>query len=208
MKKPAHKYRIVPALAAAAAAIIGYVVAGQPAPLNTVALNFASPALAAGEGDLFKPIAKVLRDPRCMNCHPVGDRPRQGDERHFHLQNVQRGEDGLGFVNLRCTACHRDENNGYSQVPGAPNWHLAPLSMGWEGLDDAALCTTLKDTSKNGGKDVPALIEHMSNDQLVLWGWAPGGHRKPVSTPHDEFIKQLNAWAGAGAPCPAAATEN
>jgi hypothetical protein len=166
--------------------------------------QFVMPALAAaGEGDLFKPITAVLRDPRCMNCHPVGNRPRQGDDRHPHLQNVTRGVDDMGFVNLRCPACHRDENNTYSGVPGAPNWHLAPLSMGWEGLDDTQLCTVLKDKSKNGGRDVAALVEHMSSDKLVLWGWAPGGARKPVSTPHDQFVKELHAWAGAGAPCPA-----
>jgi hypothetical protein len=152
--------------------------------------------------ELFKPIATVLRDPRCMNCHPVGDRPHQGDDRHVHLQNVTRGVDDMGFVNLRCSACHRDENNGYSSVPGAPNWHLAPLSMGWEGLNDAQLCAVLKDKAKNGDRDVAALVEHMSSDKLVLWGWSPGGTRNPVSTPHDEFVKQLNAWASAGAPCP------
>ena len=140
-----------------------------------------------------------------MNCHPRDDRPRQGDDRHQHLQNVVRGQDNLGFVNARCTACHRDENNGYSGVPGAPNWHLAPLSMGWQGLNDAELCATLKDESKNGGKNIAALVAHMSNDKLVLWGWAPGGRREPVSTPHPQFVTELKAWAAAGAPCPVAA---
>ena len=152
---------------------------------------------------LFAPIAEVLRHPRCLNCHPRDDRPRQGDDGHFHLQNVTRGPDDLGFVNLRCNACHRDENNDYSGVPGAPSWHLAPLSMGWAGLDDADLCTTLKDQKKNGGKDVAALVEHMAADKLVLWGWAPGGQRAPVSTPHAKFVERLKAWQAADAPCPA-----
>jgi len=157
---------------------------------------------ATANGALFKPIADVLRHPRCMNCHPRDDRPRQGDDRHPHLQNIVRGEDNLGFVNARCTACHRDENNAYSGVPGAPSWHLAPASMGWQGLADAELCTTLKDESKNGGKDVAALVKHMEDDKLVLWGWAPGAKRQPVSTPHAQFVSQLKAWESAGAPCP------
>lgn len=157
---------------------------------------------AAEGGALFKPIAEVLRHPRCMNCHPRDDRPRQGEDRHVHLQNVVRGVDGMGFTNMRCTTCHRDENNDFSGVPGAPTWHLAPLSMGWDGLDDAALCTTLKDKSKNGDRDVAALITHMTDDKLVLWGWNPGGDLKPVPTPHAEFVKQLKAWESAGAPCP------
>ncbi len=75
--------------------------------------------------------------------------------------------------------------------------------MGWQGLNDAELCTTLTDKSKNGGKDIAALVEHMTSDKLVLWGWEPGGKRAPVQTPHPAFVEQLKAWAAAGAPCPA-----
>jgi hypothetical protein len=176
----------------------------------TRGVNFAfpitTPANAApASGDLFAPIAVVLNHPRCMNCHPRDDRPRQGEDGHKHLQNIVRGEDNMGFVNGRCTACHRDENNDFSGVPGAPTWHLAPVSMGWQGLTDSQLCAVLKDETKNGGKNVAALVTHMTDDKLVLWGWAPGGTRAPVSTPHPEFVGQLNAWAAAGAPCPAAA---
>ena len=174
----------------------------------TVQLNAAEPPPPApekavtGKGELFAPIASVLRQPRCMNCHPRDDRPRQGDDRHKHLQNVTRGPDDMGFVNLRCNACHRDENNVHSGVPGAPTWHLAPQSQGWQGLSDAELCITLKDQSKNGGKDVAKLVDHMTNDKLVLWGWEPGADRAPVTPPHPEFVKYLVAWAEAGAPCP------
>ncbi len=166
-------------------------------------LLLSTPALAAESSDLFAPISVVLNHPRCMNCHPRDDRPRQSNDRHEHLQNVVRGDDGLGFVNMRCTSCHREENNSNSGVPGAPLWHLAPLSMGWQGLNDAELCTTLKDEKLNGGKNVAALIAHMEKDKLVLWGWEPGGKRDPVSTPHATFVTQLKAWAAAGSPCPA-----
>ncbi len=169
-------------------------------PLKTEAPENA--AAKSDDGALFKPVAAVLRHPRCMNCHPRDDHPRQGDDRHKHLQNIVRGPDGLGFVNARCNACHRDENNEYSGVPGAPTWHLAPLSQGWQGLNDADLCTTLIDEKRNGGKNIEALVEHMAHDKLVLWGWAPGGDRAPVSTPHPQFVTELKAWASAGAPCP------
>lgn len=192
--------RLLPIAAAALAAIAGFLFAPEPARAPRVLI---ATAAAANNGALFAPIAAVLRHPRCLNCHPRDDRPRQGDDGHIHLQNVTRGPDDLGFVNLRCTACHRDENNEYSGVPGAPTWHLAPLSMGWAGLDDADLCVTLKDRKKNGGKDVAALVEHMAADKLVLWGWSPGAKRAPVSTPHAEFVKQLKAWQAADAPCPA-----
>ena len=190
----------VSALVAAGFMIGGFLMGWEKGSITTS--QIVSQAQAAGGGELFAPVAQVLRHPRYMNCHPRGDRPRQTDNRHIHLQNVVRGVDGMGFVNARCNACHRDENNAHSGVPGAPNWHLAPLSMGWEGLDDHALCTTLKDEKANGGKSISALVEHMEKDALVLWGWTPGGDRAPVSTPHPEFMTKLKAWAGAGAPCP------
>src|SRR5688572_11603649 len=39
---------------------------------------------------------RVFMHPRCMNCHPVGDAPLQGDDSHIHAQNVTRGPDGKG----------------------------------------------------------------------------------------------------------------
>src|SRR5262249_11107176 len=33
--------------------------------------------------------------------------------------------------------------------PGPPDWHLAPLSMAWEGLSDGALCRVIKDPRHN-----------------------------------------------------------
>jgi len=150
----------------------------------------------------FEKIAGVLQSPRCVNCHPAGDHPLNGDEGKPHRMMIVRGEDNMGAIGARCTACHRDENSPMSIVPGGPEWSLAPKSMSWEGLTHGELCTMLKDRKRNGDRDMEALIEHMSVP-LVMWGWNPGGHRKPVSMPHDEFINLMKVWAAAGAPCPA-----
>lgn len=188
----------LPVLASLAIVAVGVALTPMQSGISLVQ----SARAAEADSALFAPVATVLRHPRCMNCHPRDERPRQGDDEHKHLQNIVRGEDNMGFVNGRCPACHRDENNKHSGVPGAPNWHLAPLSMGWKGLSDAELCTALKDETKNGGKSVAELVQHMANDKLVLWGWAPGGTRAPVSTPHSQFVTELRAWQTAGAPCP------
>ncbi|MDP9042379.1 MAG: hypothetical protein M3N30_10390, partial [Bacteroidota bacterium] len=45
----------------------------------------------------FMKVYKVLMSPRCMNCHPAGDAPLQGDDSHIHTMNVQRGKDGTGL---------------------------------------------------------------------------------------------------------------
>src|SRR5690348_13972032 len=41
---------------------------------------------------IFNEIGKVLTHPRCMNCHPAGDHPLQGDDHHEHMPPVWRAE--------------------------------------------------------------------------------------------------------------------
>src|SRR5262245_47107371 len=77
----------------------------------------------------FTELGKVLTHPRCMNCHPAGDRPRQGEHRRPHQPPVGRGPDGFGLTALRCPVCHQAANFDPCRVPGHPLWHLAPLEM-------------------------------------------------------------------------------
>jgi len=182
-------------------------VTAQDSPGQRATGNRSAGQRAAGENGAFATVAAVLRHPRCMNCHPSGDRPHVGDDRRLHPQNVQRGPDGHGAPAMHCTACHRDANQDYSGVPGAPHWHLAPRSMGWVGLDDHQLAEALKDREKNGDRSLADLRQHMAEDPLVLWGWSPGSGRSPVSVPHDRFIAAFDAWVAAGAPSPAPGTD-
>src|SRR5262249_48202464 len=85
---------------------------------------------AAGARAAFREAYKVFMHPRCMNCHPVGDAPLQGDDSRPHLQNVQRGPSGKGKYALKCANCHQDANlPGANMPPGNPNWHLTPPDM-------------------------------------------------------------------------------
>ena len=74
--------------------------------------------------------------------------------------------------------------------------------MAWIGLSSAELRETIKNKKENGGRNFDALIKHVSEDKLVLWGWHPGGNRAPVPVPHDEFVAKFKQWAAAGGPCP------
>lgn len=159
-------------------------------------------ATAQTAAELFAPIAEVLQHPRCLNCHTATNFPRQGDERRRHDQLIVRGAEDHGAPSLHCSACHQDHNVQDGLVPGAPHWQLAPLSMAWEGLNDSQLCAALTDLSKNGGRDTEALLHHMSEDPLVLWGWQPGANRSTPPLSHEEFVQALEAWAAAGASCP------
>ena len=157
--------------------------------------------LPASDPPGWREMASVLRHPRCMNCHTFTEFPRQGDDRHRHQQHVLRGPDNHGAPTLHCTACHQTVNMADGRVPGAPNWHLAPLSMGWEGLSDAQLCEVLKDRRKNGDRDLQALSDHMTGDALVQWAWSPG-RRLPPSVSQADFHSAVRRWAASGGACP------
>ena len=91
-----------------------------------------------------------------------------------HLPLVVRGADGHGAPGMTCATCHRAANYDPAGVPGHPDWHLAPLSMGWQGRSVAQICEQIKDRARNGGRDMAALVQHMAEDALVGWAWAPG----------------------------------
>jgi hypothetical protein len=183
---------------------------GPPA---SAGLNFetrrplAPPASSRGL-EAFAVIQKVLQHPRCQNCHIPGDAPLQFDAGLPHGQNVLRGSEGKGSPGLACSTCHDTRNPpaayGPHVPPGAPNWHLPPPSqkMVFINVSAADLCASLKDPSKNGGKDLAALLKHVSSDPLVLWSWDPGPGRAPVDTPHADFVAAFRTWMDAGAPCP------
>ena len=126
---------------------------------------------------------------------PQPDEPAIGQE-HPHVL------DDRGVPGMRCSTCHQAEHNTASGVPGKPNWHLASLSMGWEGLAHGPLCPALKDPQRNGRRDVRALIRHLGEDPLVSYGWDPGGRRTPVPIPRETVVKLMEVWTQAGSPCP------
>ena len=152
---------------------------------------------------LFAEAAKVLQHPRCINCHPAGEMPLQGEDFRLHEPPVKRGRTGFGVAGMRCQTCHLTENYDPGRVPGAPTWHLAPESMAWEGLTLAELCAQLKDPERTGGRDLEAVAEHMAEDALVAWGWGPGVGREPAPGSQKEFGKLIRAWIKTGAACPA-----
>ncbi len=168
----------------------------------------ASQADTKAEGiRLYMQMHAVLSHPRCVNCHPRDDRPKQGLDQHVHSPPMTRGPQDRGPLGLPCAACHTDANFDPGRVPGAPNWHLAPASMAWEGKSAGELCRALTDRSKNGNRDLQATVRHLTEDKLVAWGWEPGidvygNPRQPVPMPKAEFNRIVAAWAGAGGACP------
>jgi hypothetical protein len=194
------------------ASILGWILpcAGLALSASAVVLSAGPPAPAVSEPEgvaAFETVRAVLQHPRCQNCHIPGEAPLQFDEGRAHAQNVVRGPEGRGAPGFPCATCHfaanPPESYGIHMPPGAPNWHLPPpeRKMVFIGLSSGDLCRTVKNKESNGGKDLAALLEHVSHDKLVLWGWNPGLGRDPVSVPHDEFVAKFKQWVDAGAPC-------
>lgn len=158
---------------------------------------------------LFNEIAKVVTHPRCINCHPAGDHPTQGNDQHEHLPPAPRGEGGAGVAGLTCSACHTEKNfrlvgteASYKSIPGHPRWQLAPIEMAWQGKSLRQICEQLKDPARNGGRTLALLHEHFAKDDLVAWGWAPGEGREPAPGSQQQLGELAQAWIDSGAVCP------
>jgi hypothetical protein len=153
----------------------------------------------------WETVYRVLEHPRCMNCHPAGDVPLQGDDGRPHTQNVQRGPRGEGLFAMRCSTCHQSANaTGVHLPPGAPRWQLPSPAMPlvFEGRSSSQLCRQLSDPRQNGNRTPAQLLEHVSSDPLVLWGWSPGAGRAPVPISHAEFVAAMRTWVDGGCACP------
>ena len=68
--------------------------------------------------------------------------------------------------------------------------------MIWQGLTDAQICQSIKDPKQNKNRNLDQLVEHLTEDKLVMWAWNPGEGRTPVPMPHDEFCREGKAMAG------------
>jgi hypothetical protein len=119
-----------------------------------------------------------------------------------HEPWVVRGPDGHGAPGLECSTCHHDANFDASRTPGHPKWHVAPLSMAWQGKSLGAICEQIKDRKLNGDLDLEKLVHHMAEDSLVGTGWNPGAGRVPVPGTQAEFGALIRAWVDTGAVCP------
>lgn len=153
----------------------------------------------------FRQVYTVLMSPRCLNCHPAGNVPLQGEDSHLHTMLPKRGLDGRGLYAMKCANCHQPTNTpGLHTPPGNPKWHLPPanMKMVFQGRTAHQLAIQLMDPQQNGHKDFQKLVEHV-DDTLVKAGWHPGEGRKLPPMSHAAFKKAWLTWLQTGAYAPA-----
>ena len=152
----------------------------------------------------FKDVYKVLMSPRCMNCHPSGDIPLQGDDSHLHSMFPRRGKDGKGVYAMKCQNCHQPVNTaGLHTPPGNPKWQLPPadMKMVFEGRSAHDLALQMMDYNKNGHKNKAQLLEH-ARDTLVKAGWNMGEGRPAPPLAYNDFLKAWDTWIEKGGYAP------
>jgi hypothetical protein len=180
--------------------------ADQPVALKSPAEFDSIPNKTERSRVIFREFGKVVMSPRCMNCHPAGDHPLQGDDQHEHMPPVWRGE--TGHLATNCFGCHTERNvtlhehASYKSIPGNPRWDIAPVSMTWQNKSLGDICRQLKDVSLNGGRDLAMLQEHVAKDELVGHGWDPGEGRTSAPGSQEAAGKLVQAWIDTGAECP------
>jgi hypothetical protein len=155
---------------------------------------------------LFREMGKVIQHPRCLNCHPRGDRPTQTEAMLPHSPPVLRGATGDGVPGLECATCHGGTNAAFAtqrgSVPGDPHWKLAPIEMAWQGYSLGHICRQISDPARNGGRSLDKIVDHMADDHLVGWGWRPGPGRIAAPGTQAQFGRLARAWVDSGAHCP------
>ncbi|MEL7372414.1 MAG: Isoquinoline 1-oxidoreductase subunit [Myxococcota bacterium] len=159
------------------------------------------PAGGARARALFEEVTKVLKHPRCTNCHPSTERPLQGEQGDLHQPLVVRGAGGLGAPGgMLCINCHG--STSFGRVPGSPGWVLAPAALAWEGASTTEICDGLKKHVEARGRSLQDLIAFVTNNSLVAYGFAPAEHLEPAPGSQKQLAKLVAAWVEQGADCP------
>lgn len=152
----------------------------------------------------FMDVYQVLMSPRCMNCHPAGDIPLQGNNSQLHTMMPRRGKDGKGVYAMKCANCHQPTKmEGPHMPPGHPDWHLPPanMKMVFQGRTPEQLAKQLVNPKTNGNKSLQKLKEH-ADDGLVKIGWEMGEGRPAPPLSHAAFKKAWITWIEKGAFAP------
>lgn len=179
-------------------AIVGHIVSLRP---DLPPLDNPPVTLSADEGlTAFADIYAVSTHPRCMNCHPDGDAPMQGDDSHEHTFGITRFSPLEG---VHCSACHAPAGVGDGAAPLPPAdaiWSMPPKAMAFQNRSPAQLCNQLKDGAVNGGRGFTGLAHHIEEDHLLITSWHSGRAAPPIS--HEELVQRFITWGRAGGPCP------
>ena len=160
---------------------------------------------------LFTEAAKVIMNPRCMNCHPASDRPTQGND--MHPASAARSRAGPTAAACPATPAAPATwiaTSRFSPASRPPSKACRGIRAGawrrsrWRGKASRSgeICRQIKDPQRNGGRNLALLHEHLAHDDLVGWAWKPGPGRDPAPGTQERLGELVQAWIDSGATCP------
>lgn len=166
------------------------------------------------ENGVHKPTVGDYRKNHPMNITALNNLVLTVKDHHF----VQ-----VPSAAMNCRSCHQDTNYPEPGMPpGAANdkmpgfvWHMPPATMAVpRDITANQLCEQWLDPARNsnlvyrGGRDdlktfrAEFLDHHAKVDPLILWAWEPGLGREAAPGTNKDFLKALDIWISAKAPCP------
>ena len=124
-------------------------------------------------------------DPSAL--HELPSRRRSAAAGRRSSDPLSAGPPARPHVGDACTACHTDRNFTLptrSDIPEHPQAIRAGSSRRcrWRGKASrsARFAGSSRTRTRNGGRDLALLQEHIAKDDLVAWGWNPGAGREPA----------------------------
>lgn len=153
----------------------------------------------------FMEVYKVLKSPRCMNCHPAGEIPLQSDDKPYPYHVSKKGERRPWIV--RHEMCQLPPTRKFAwraHAPRQPEMGAAAgkHENGFENKMPHELALQVVDYNRNGHKNKEQLLKH-ARDTLVKSGWNMGGGRMPPPLSYAAFLKVWDTWIKTGAYAPA-----
>ena len=115
---------------------------------------------------LFVEAGRVLQHPRCLNCHPVGERPTQGNDGHPHSPPVVRGVDdkGAGQPSAKQGPDYTGVGNSGSAADGDPANVTVMVRAERSGTDKAGrqyvISVHCSDTAHSGDAMATVTVPH------------------------------------------------
>jgi hypothetical protein len=76
------------------------------------------------------------------------------------------------------------------------------MPLVFEGKSPSELARQFLDPKKNGGKTLEELIQHVTQDSLIIGCWEPGDGRTKPPVSHSEFARRFREWVEKGAAVP------
>ncbi len=152
---------------------------------------------------LFQEAGKVIQHPRCVNCHPAGDRPTQTDRMRPHQPLVVRGADGHGRAGNGLHDLPSRDEFRCREVAGPSRTGISPRPR-W--LGRAARSARFARRSRTRSATAARTWRRSFTTWLrIRWSVGagrPGQGRTPAPGTQAEFGALIKAWAASGAHCP------